>query len=223
MNTVLAFSILAFGGIGLVLKNYWESKLSNIIQKQVEIKTSINAKDVLNELFGNSVKINKVEKTKGIGADYYSPVTDEFFLTEDTERNNSASITIAYFLGLIKIASPKANSSLAFANILRLILNPALIIFIAISIFSSNSIYLSIVIILYVTLVLLEILQNKTYFHLTKSFITKTFKKGQLSISNTDFILLNEYANIRWLQLVTMMVFHPLLVTYYYLYYFIKK
>lgn len=225
MNTILILSVLTFGAIGILIKNYWEAQLAKIVQKQVGIKASSNAVDVLNGMFGNSVKINRIEATKGIGADYYSPLSDEFFLTEDTEKYNSASVTIAYFLGLLKIVSKKSSSASAFSNILILssLLNPALIVFIIITIFSTNTIYFNVVICIYVTLVLIEIISNKIHFQLTKSFITKSFQKNNISISKVDLISLKEYSSLRWLQLVTMLLFHPLLVSYYYVSYFIKK
>lgn len=220
MNTVLIISILVFGAIGIALKNYWESQLAKIIQKQIGIKVSSNALDILNELFGNSVKINKIDKTKGIGADYYNSLNDEFFLSEDTENYNSASVTIAYFLCLLKVLSKKKGSVLAFSNIVRLILNPIFIILLIISIFSVNLFYLYATICIYLILIIIEIISNKIYIQLTGPFITKYFQRINVSISKENLIALKEYANVRWLQLVTMLIFHPLLVSYYY---FIKK
>lgn len=223
MNTILILSILAFGAMGILIKNYWEVQLAKIVQKQVGIKASINALDVLNSLFGNSVKINRIERTKGIGADYYSPLNDEFFLTEDTEKYNSASVIIAYFLGLLKITSKKGDSSSIFINVLKFILNPSLVIFIIISIFSSNTIYIKIMICIYVILIILEIITNKKYLKITNRFVVRSFKANNISIPKDVSNSLSEYVNARWWQLATMFIFYPLLVSYYFVFYIFRK
>jgi hypothetical protein len=223
MNIVLTISILVFGTIGIVLNNYWELQLEKFIQKQTRIKTSINAVDILNDLFGNGVKIIKIDKTKGIGADYYNSIKDEFFLTEDTDKYNSASVTIAYFLGLLKFMSKKPSNVLALYNIGKLILNSVFIILLLISFFSANVLYLYASICIYLILILNEILSNVIHLQITGLFITRYFKKFNDSISNDNLNALKKYASIRWLQIVTMLLFKPLLVSYYYLYYFIKK
>jgi len=222
MNTIFILSLFILGIIGIYINKYWEAQLTMIIQKQIKINVSSNATDVLISLFGNSVKINKIDKIEGIGADYYSQINDEFFLTEETDKYNTASVTIGYFLGLLKIAFEKVGSISTFAKILRLILNPLLIIFAIFAILSINIIYIYIFVGIYIILIFLDIILNKIYFLVTKPFVIKSFK-NKISISQDVFIFLNKYVSTRWLHLVTTLIFRPLLVSYYYIYFFIKK
>jgi hypothetical protein len=223
MNIILILSILAFGAIGMFLRNYWDVQLEKLFQKQVEITSTSRAIDVLNSMFGIDVKINKIDRTKGIGADYYSPINDEFYLTEDTEKYNSASVTIAYFLGLLKLVSTKSDSTAASLPILSMVLNISLIVFITIGTFSVNEVYIYIIAGIYITLIFLEIISNRIYFRLTPSYVTKTFKKNKILISKADLISLNEYVSTRWWQLVTTLLFNRILVSYYFILRLFKK
>ncbi len=223
MNIILILSILAFGAIGMFLRNYWDVQLEKLFQKQVEITSTSRAIDVLNSMFGIDVKINKIDRTKGIGADYYSPINYEFYLTEDTEKYNSASVTIAYFLGLLKLVSTKSDSTAASLPILSMVLNISLIVFITIGTFSVNEVYIYIIAGIYITLIFLEIISNRIYFRLTPSYVTKTFKKNKILISKADLISLNEYVSTRWWQLVTTLLFNRILVSYYFILRLFKK
>lgn len=223
MNAIFILCLLGFGVVGIFINKYWEDKLGKIIHKQTKIKTSSNAIDVLIGMFGSWNKIKKIDKIKGLGADYYSHVNDEFFLTVEAERYNTASVTIAYFLGLLKIATEKAGSRMTFLNILRLILNPLLIIFTIIAIISSNVIYVYIVICVYAALVILYSILNINYFLVTKSFAIKSFKIKKVSVPQDVFSCLSEFVSARWWQLVTMLIFQPMLVAYYYINFLIKN
>ena len=203
--------------------NYWENHISNIIQHQIHLKSKTNAADVLKLLFGNDVKIAKIENSKGIGADYYNSLEDIFFLTEESHLQNSASITVAYFLAFIKLTSTKIIMPIATLKVIKIFLYPFLIISIIIAIFSENFKFTYFAIGFYIIMILSELFINNINLLISKSLIFKYIKNREIQIPSEELNNLIKYVSARRRQIITLLCFLPLLVPCNYLYIFLKK
>ena len=120
---------------GILIHKLLEAKISRIIQRQKGVVTTKSGEDVLRDIFGEDVKIKRLEKSKGLGGETYDPDQEEFSLTEEIGSNNTAAKTIGYLLTIERFNRRSYGTAFIIGRVLQAFLTLLALVYLPILFF----------------------------------------------------------------------------------------
>jgi hypothetical protein len=212
--------LVAVGLIGIFLNKRFQKKLAQITSELQIIKTNRTGEQIIKHCSTNFYDIKILQNGKAYSSDYYNPSENTFYLTQETAiSKNGASAGIAiYLILLVRIAKQRARKpSLLF------IVNefPKLLIFLfaIISVVTGSNTFLFLSIACYGFVIFSELLLNGSQYLINKSSIRKLPAEQHFQFTDEEITSASRYISFRQNQAFTMLLFNPIAVTAYYLYF----
>lgn len=224
MNIIFISSLITLLFVGLALEKYWGTKFKKLIQSQSSSASEKNALDTIHEVLNSDVKISTINRPEKIGSEYFDRTNNEFVLSTESFNHNSASITIGYFLCLMKLGrfrQPSYNFNL-LVKFVPPILRLVFIIFSILLIVFNDISYLLVILFTYSILITFDIVTRQPILTLSNSK-TESFLDQLDTASDKEKENLRRFIHVVKGQVSNLLIFSPLLTIYYFVLLTVKK
>ncbi|GGC47004.1 hypothetical protein GCM10011386_43940 [Parapedobacter defluvii] len=221
MSTYLYLvGIVIFGLIGLLLRKLLDKKLLRSYNALAAIPTERNGEELIQGYYSTEVTVDVSEDHSA--TDTYNPAKNTFHLSADTARNrNALAIGRTVYLCALKYRLDNGLDNTALRPVLsiaRLVSGLVFSILIIVALFINSVITLQVSLVFYFVSVLMLFFLNILPLVKVKGNISQLKKTPSGYVTENEIQALKQVLKSRLKYETAMLIFHPILVIYYYIY-----
>jgi tetratricopeptide (TPR) repeat protein len=217
--------IVIFGFIGLLLRKLLDNKLLRSYNALAAIPTERNGEELIRGYYSTEVTVDVLEDQSA--TDTYNPAKNTFHLSADTARNrNALAIGRTVYLCALKYRLDNGLDNTALRPVLsiaRLVSGLVFSILVIVALFINSVITLHVSLIFYFVSVLMLFFLNILPLVKVKGNISQLKKTLSGYVTENEFQALKQVLKSRLKYETAMLIFHPILVIYYYIYFLFQS